>query len=301
MVSLLVVSSSRAGGDDAALTRAVGTLRDGGEVELARTDGPDELDRLLDVRAGRTLVVAGGDGTLHAVVAALDRRDELRGTVLGLLPLGTGNDFARGLGIPLAPAAAAGVILAGHHRPVDLLRSPDPSDHAVVNAAHVGAGAHAAWAGADWKQRLGRIGYPIGALVTALRPPELRLEIEVDGQPLARPKHGVVLQVAVGIGGSVGGGAKLIPQADPGDGAADVLVSFAVSPLARLGYAAALLRGRHPRRPDVISARGQHIRLRGDPFWCSADGELSGPHISREWRLQPAAYDVFVPSAPGVA
>ena len=64
----------------------------------------------------RRIVVAGGDGSLHAVIAALHRRNELKNAVLGLLPMGTGNDFARGLGIPLDIEEAARVILADKQR-----------------------------------------------------------------------------------------------------------------------------------------------------------------------------------------
>ena len=68
-------------------------------------------------RAGsRRIVVAGGDGSLHAVVAALHRRNDLADAVLGLIPLGTGNDFARCMGIPLDPEEAARVILDGEVR-----------------------------------------------------------------------------------------------------------------------------------------------------------------------------------------
>ena len=65
-------------------------------------------------RAGcRSIVVAGGDGSLHAVVSALHRRHELAERTLGLIPLGTGNDFARALGIPLDPGEAAAALLSG--------------------------------------------------------------------------------------------------------------------------------------------------------------------------------------------
>ena len=78
-------------------------LREHGDVEVAATADQGELDGVLHRRGGRRVVVAGGDGSLHAVVAALHRRNELADAVLGLLPLGTGNDFARGVGDPARP------------------------------------------------------------------------------------------------------------------------------------------------------------------------------------------------------
>ena len=64
---------------------------------------PGELDGVLHRAGCRSIVVAGGDGSLHAVITALHRRHELAERTLGLIPLGTGNDFARALEIPLDP------------------------------------------------------------------------------------------------------------------------------------------------------------------------------------------------------
>ena len=101
-------------------------------------------------------MVAGGDGSLHAVVAALHKRHELAGATLGLLPLGTGNDFARGNDIPLEIEDAARLVLAGEARPVDLI--VDETGSIVVNNVHVGVGAQASRKGAqvEGPPRLGR-------------------------------------------------------------------------------------------------------------------------------------------------
>ena len=80
---------------------------------MASTSNPGELDGVLHRAGSRRIVVAGGDGSMHAVIAALHRRDDLGRTVLGLLPLGTGNDFARGNNLPLDVEEAAQVIIEG--------------------------------------------------------------------------------------------------------------------------------------------------------------------------------------------
>ena len=182
------------------------------------------------------------------MVAALHRRHELKSAVLGLLPLGTGNDFARHMGIPLEVEEAAEVVLDGRVRPVDLI--VDEVGSIVVNSVHVGVGAEAARNGAGWKDRLGsigvgglnlgKLGYPIGAVQSAFAPPSVRLRIEVDGEvvnDIDRP----VLMVAVGNGSSVGGGTELTPEADTDDGQVDVMVSRSVGRLARVGYVASLM------------------------------------------------------------
>lgn len=255
------------------------------DCEVARTESPEELDEV--VRRDRFLVVAGGDGSLHAVVAALHRADLLGSTTIGLVPLGTGNDFARGAGIPLEPVEAARLVLDGSPRPVDLLL--DDSGAVVVNNVHVGAGAEAARAARPWKKALGPLGYVVGAAITAVRPPTLRLRVTVDGDVVSDRS---TLQVAVGNAPYVGGGTSLTPEADPSDGQLDVMLSYALSPVARAAYALRLRKGEHHHGEDVRYLRGTSVTIEGEPFHLSADGEISGPLIRRTWTVRPGAVSI---------
>ncbi len=293
-----MITNSEAGGtDDAAVEAALEVLRAGADVEVASTSNPGELDGVLQRAGSRTIVIAGGDGSLHAVVTALHKRNELGRHQLALLPLGTGNDFARTLDIPLEPEAAAKLILTGKSRDVDIL--VDELGGIVVNNVHVGASAQASRKGATWKKRLGKFGigifgYPIGAALAAVKPPFIRLRVEVDGEVVAdMDRH--ILMVAIGNGASVGGGTEVTPDADPKDGRADVMVSFATGPLSRFGFLSMLRRGDHQDRQDVIAVRGECVSLSGEDFWMSADGEISGPESRRTWRLHHAAFTMLVP------
>jgi YegS/Rv2252/BmrU family lipid kinase len=289
---LLIANADAGSNDDESLQRALQVLRDATDVEVCSTANPGELDGVLHRRGGRQLVVAGGDGSLHAVVAALHRRHELENAVVGLVPLGTGNDFARGTEIPLDPVEAAQVIVKGNLRPVDLL--VDCVGEIVVNNVHVGVGAEASRRAHSWKEPLGRMAYVAGALSTSINPPFVRLHVEVDGKAVAdfdRP----VAQVAIGNGSSVGGGTRLTPEAHPGDGQLDVLVSFASGPMARFGYAARLALGRHHERHDVVYTRGSTVSVSGQPFYCSADGELYGPERHRTWHIEAGAFRMPLP------
>ena len=303
MDPLLVITNSGAGGDDdEALEAALQVLRSRTSVEVAATADPGELDSVLHRAASRTIVVAGGDGSLHAVVRALHRRRELTGRTLALVPLGTGNDFARTLGIPLDPRDAAEVVLRGTVRPIDLL--VDEVGEVVVNNVHIGAGADAGRRGTPWKKRLGRIGvgpvnlgrlgYPIGALLTAVDPPTLRLRVSVDGRTVADVDE-PVLMVALGNGSTVGGGLALNPEADPESGLIDVMVSRSVGPVARWAYAVRLGHGSHARREDVVHLTGRSVSVSGEDFWCSADGEIYGPERHRSWHVEPSAYSLVLP------
>ncbi|KRA39457.1 diacylglycerol kinase [Nocardioides sp. Root614] len=301
----MITNADAGTADDEALETALGVLRGATTVEVHATSSPDELDTVLDGLGDlgdRRLVVVGGDGSIHAVVAALHRRNELTGRVLGLVPLGTGNDFARTLGIPLDPEEAAELVLAGATRAVDLV--VDERDAVTVNGVHLGAGAEAGEKGARWKSRLGsvgigkvnlgRIGYPIGALQTALNPPTLRVRVEVDGEVVVDVDH-QVLMVALGNGASVGGGTELTPDAHPFDGLVDVLIATPVGTLSRLGYALRLPFGRHEEHADVQIVRGRTVRVTGCEFTCNSDGEIDGPVRSRSWRVLPSAYAMVVP------
>ncbi|MFC7493129.1 MULTISPECIES: diacylglycerol/lipid kinase family protein [unclassified Nocardioides] len=293
MDPLLVITNSEAGtSDEERLAAALAVLRERASVEVASTSKPGELDGVLHRAGSRRIVVAGGDGSLHAVVAALHRRRELKNAVLGLVPLGTGNDFARGTDIPLDPEEAARVVLDGVPRPMDLV--VDEVGEVVVNSVHVGAGAEASRRGERWKKRLGRIGYPIGAAMTAINPSTVRLHVEVDGEAVCDVDE-PVLQVAVGNGPSVGGGTHLTPEADPLDGRLDVMVSRSTGPLARVLYGLRLGFATHHHRDDVTYLRGERVSVSGGPFWCSADGELYGPERQRSWRVEPAAYHFLLP------
>ena len=110
MRSLLVITNADAGtSDQETLATALDVLRSEASVEVAKTSNPGELDGVLHRAGGRTVVVAGGDGSIHAVVTALHKRHELAGSTLALLPMGTGNDFTR---------VAYGVVRRARH-PVD--------------------------------------------------------------------------------------------------------------------------------------------------------------------------------------
>jgi len=298
-----VITNSDAGtADDEALANALEILRERASVEVQATSKPGELDGVLQRAGSRRIVVAGGDGSLHAVISALYRRHDLEHAVVGLLPMGTGNDFARSLGLPLDPEEAALVIASGEVRRMDLI--VDELGEVVVNNVHVGAGAQASRRGARWKDRLGsigvgrvnlgKLGYPIGAALSAFQPPSVHMHVELDGKIVTdvdRP----VLMVAVGNGAHVGGGTELTPEADPEDGKVDVMISHAIGPTAKLGYALHLRRGEHHRRDDVQYLRGSQVTISGDAFWISADGEISGPERQRSWHVEPAAYSFILP------
>lgn len=299
MEDVLLIANAEAGaGETSAVEAAVSALSSHCRVDVVATTDADELDRALEKLAGRILVIAGGDGSLHAAIAALHHRGELDVPTIGLIPLGTGNDFARGVHLPLDPVLAADVIVAGRATDVDVL--VDDEGGIVVNVVHVGVGADAGMEARPWKARFGKAGYLVGAVVAAVKSKGHYLRVVADDTVLADGKK-KVLQVGIGNGDRVGGGTELTPDADPTDGVADVLVSFAAGNFARLLYGVHLKRGTHDDQHNVRTARATTVTVSGQPFCCDTDGELAGPMTSRTWRLLPAAFTMMLPTAQQAA
>jgi diacylglycerol kinase (ATP) len=290
---MLIANATAGGGESSAVEAAAEVLRSRRRVEVVKTAGRDDLERALAGLDGRNLVVAGGDGSLHEAVSVLHQEEMLHHPVIGLIPLGTGNDYARGLRLPLDPARAAAVVLGGREVAADILI--DDAGGIVVNVVHAGVGADAGMEAEPYKGTLGRAGYVVGAFVAGFRSSGHRLRVVADDEVVADGSRRV-LQVGIGNGSRVGGGTALTPGADPTDGLADVLVSFAVGRLDRFLYGAYLRMGRHHDREDVRTARARTVAVSGQEFCCDADGELDGPMTSRTWTVLPSAFRIMVPT-----
>jgi diacylglycerol kinase (ATP) len=291
---MLVVTNDLAGRtEEAPISAAVAELERIGPVERVVSREESDLEAILDGRGDRTLVVVGGDGSLHTAVRALWRRGEADRCPVGLIPLGTGNDFARGVGIPLDPVEAARLIASTGAIPVDLI--VDDTGDVAVNAVHVGVGAEAAEAAKPLKPYLRILSFPIGAVLAGARARGWRLRIEVDGRVLTRGRR--VLMAGLANAPTIAGGTAVLgPEASVNDGVFDVTVSLAIRPMARLGYALRLLRGTHPQRDDVIYLTGRQMTVRGEPFHVNADGQLSGPVNGRTWTIHPDAWRCVIPA-----
>lgn len=290
MQTLLAIANAAAGtADDESVDVAVLTLREAYEVEVVNTSTPEELEHALTSHPNVDgVVVLGGDGSLHAVVEALRKAERLDSVVIGLVPLGTGNDFAGTLGLPEDPALAAGVIVGNQIESIDLI--VDGNDRVVINVAHIGIGAEAAIAARPLKKFLGPVGYVAGALIASVKgiaTPGAKLLITLDGDPLF--PHGSVIQLAVGNGRFVGGGAALLPDADPSDGRLDLMVTYAGRRHRRIAYAWKLSKGTQHEHVDVLYRQGTTVTVVGDPLPCTSDGELTEPVAEHSWRIEPGA------------
>lgn len=294
MDGLLLLASSKAGSTEGeAVEAARRVLATSYDVEMVMTGDPQGLDAALDRRDGRRLALAGGDGSLHVVVARLHSRGELDTGALGLVPLGTGNDLARALGLPLEPEAAAQVVCGGEERRLDLIT--DDAGGVVVNAVHLGVGALAADAAGRWKRWLGPLAYPLGALQSAVRAPGWRTSVFLDGEELVDSRE-ELLMVGIGNGPGIGGGTPLLPHARADDGKLDVIAVRSGGIAARMAYGAALRRGEHLELDDVRGGRGRVVTVQGEPVEVNADGELGEAVTQRTWTVEAGAWSLLLPA-----
>ena len=254
-----------------ALRGAVTRLREEGHrVDVRSTFEAGDGERLAREAAaeGADLVIAaGGDGTLNEVVngiGAVSSRPRL-----AVLPLGTANDFAGGLGIPADIAAAIDVAVRGVPTKVDL---PSVNERYFLNVSTGGFGAEATeQAPAESKRLLGSWAY----LVTGARQfVDLRPVsgvVEADGRTVL---EGEFLLFAVGNARQTGGGSLLTPRAQLNDGLLDLLVVRAVARLDFLAMLPDLRAGTHLESPDIVYTQASSIVITTtETLSVNADGE----------------------------
>ena len=287
---LVVVNASAGTAERERVDAALAALNAAGTAALTTTEDLEALDAALAGLDGRTLVVAGGDGSMHAAVGSLWRSGQLADTTIGLVPLGTGNDLATGLEIPADPVDAAKVCIGGAPRDLDLLTTDH--DEVVVNASHAGLGAVAADQSHRFKGRLGPLAYPVGALIAGVRESGWHLRVTLDGTDV---HDGDALMIGVANAPSIGGGTRLVPPALPTDGQLDVIVVSAVTAAARVAFGIALRDGLHLDRDDVLHVRGSSVTIAGDPVAHDLDGEVTDERASCTYTVQPSAWRMLLP------
>ena len=287
---LVVLNAGAGTADREAVEAATAVLAAQGSAQLLVTEDLDHLDAVLADLDGRTLVVAGGDGSVHAAIGSLWRAGTLNDVVGGLIPLGTGNDLATGLEIPSDPVEAANLVLAGNAKRLDLITTD--RDEVVVNASHAGLGAVAAGESERFKQRLGPLAYPVGALIAGVRESGWNLRVTLDGDVV---HDGEALMIGVANAPSIGGGTRLVPPALPSDGLLDLIVVSAVTAAARVAFGVALRDGVHLDREDVLHLLGRRVTIAGDPVAHDLDGEVTDDREACTYTVQASAWTMLLP------
>lgn len=234
------------------------TARRGHAVELASRAASDGWD---------AVVAVGGDGTVHEVANGV--LDAGQGA-LGIVPEGSGNDFAHAAGVALTLRDAVARLLdPAPPRAVDAGRV---GDRWFVNGVGIGLDARVAIE-ANRVRRLRGVGMYLWALARVLgafRPP--RAAIEVDGRAW---REGELTLVTLGNGPRQGGGFRMNPEALLDDGMLDLCAAFGLSMPQILGLLPRTMRGTHLGLPGVHCTRGLRVVVRSeDGLPVHADGEI---------------------------
>lgn len=233
------------------------------------TESLTELKRMELVDFERLLVI-GGDGMMHHVLNTVAESNGLSEIPLGLIPAGTGNDFARALGLELKRPM----------KNIDLFFSQNPSsvDIGVANGRRFGAICSTGFDSLV-NERANRMSWPKGkrkydlAMVQELprfKPRTYR--VDVDGESFETQ----AMLIAVGNGSSYGGGMKVCPDASIYDGLLDVMILHPVPKGEFLRIFPKVYSGTHISHPQVEIIRGKMIRVVGDAI-TYADGERISP------------------------
>jgi diacylglycerol kinase (ATP) len=222
----------------------------------------------------KTVAAAGGDGTVHEVAAGLVASGRLD-VALGVLPLGSGNDYARMLGVPFQPESMVRQVLSGQSWQVDVgeVRLDGGSPGYFFNSLGLGLSAAVTWEASRIRRLRGLPLYGLAALLAIARHyHSIPIRWEEDGTE--RATH--LLYLAVALGRAEGGGFVIAPDARLDDGWFDLLHVTALSQLGALAYLPRMILGLLPASSDAISRRqARHFKITSDlPLPVHADGEL---------------------------
>jgi diacylglycerol kinase (ATP) len=268
-----------------------------GEVRLELTSGPGHAATLArDAAADADRVIAvGGDGTVHEVANGLLRSGREALPPLGVVPAGTGNDFAKMTGtahLPPARALAALATASVHQFDVG-----EAWGECFVNSLGIGLDADVARRVNQYKHWPGALGYVVAAVLAIVHRQALPLRIEVDGTSWQAP----TTLLEVGIGPCAGGVFYLVPEAEPEDGLLDFCAVGRVGWPFLLTKAHRVLRGRHTTLPEVRMARGRQVRISSEaPLLAHLDGELRAPGQDvLEVSIRPGVLPVLVAAVEG--
>lgn len=271
-----------------------------GGAQWLRTGGPEDATRLAREAAeqGCEVVAAlGGDGTLHEVLNGLMQVPAERRPRLGVVPLGSGNDFAHAVGVPGNPQAALRTLWHGQVRRVDVGTLRDEHGHHCFwdNTVGIGFDAIVTLRARRLRRVRGTLVYLVATLQTIISnhtPNRVRFESAQERWDDA------LLMFTVCNGPREGGAFLIAPQATPDDGHLDYAYVLPISRLHMLRILPEVMRGTHTHLPQIRMGTCTDFTLEADlPLVVHTDGEIFLGLDSASHRLEvsllPAALEVM--------
>jgi diacylglycerol kinase (ATP) len=238
----------------------------------------------------RLVVVAGGDGTLNEVVNGLGI--SAHQMCVGLMPLGTGNDFARTLGLPSSLEDNIDVLRSGKTKRIDLVRVKSKRSRYFVN---VSAGGFSGMVDEKITRRIkrtwGPLAYVRGAAAALPNLHAYKTEIVLDDRVRFSAE---LYNVVVANGRFVAGGLPIAPTADPSDGKFEVVLIPKLGAGEMALLAAEIVLGKHLSSNATIFRQAKKIAVRSRPgMFFNVDGELVG-NAPAVFQIMPRALNFIV-------
>ena len=256
-----------------------------GYVMTERADQSTELAEAAYASGERFIVAVGGDGTINEVVSAVYSKPDV---IMGICPFGTGNDFARVLGLPSDPEAAAEVLLNGSPVPVDMGMA---GEKPFANVAGLGFDVNVVINTEKYKGRYrGMLPYLLGIVKALIPLRSIPVKLTADGETIEED----VLICAVGNGSHFGGGMAVLPNADARDGLFDVCVVKKISLPHLLALLPLFIKGKHINKKPVRCFRASEVRVECGRTPIQLDGEL-GEYAPVTFRILPGALRIMLP------
>jgi diacylglycerol kinase (ATP) len=287
---VIVNPNAGSGGDVAGLEAALSGLP-GTSLKLTEQAGDAERLARKAVESGvERVVAAGGDGTLNEVVNGLSA--DFGQARLGLLPLGTGNDFARTIGVPDDLEAAIAILQEDQVRAVDVVRADvDGRSRFFLNGSAGGFARKVSELASDAKDRWGPLAY-MRAAIGAL--PELTgflTRITLNGSEVLELE---TYNIVVSSGRYVASGIPVAPNAVLDDGLLDVMIAPATTIPQLAVLVPMVLLGRHAESDLLLFRKSPTVEIRCDPPMAfNVDGELLGEGPAR-FEVLPRALRMIV-------
>jgi diacylglycerol kinase (ATP) len=287
-----VILNPNAGSVDelAGLEEALGRLPDTSVKVTKQAGDAERLAREALERGVELVVAAGGDGTLNEVVNGLSA--DFGRAILGLLPMGTGNDFARTIGVSNDLDEALAVLKEGRIRTIDVARAEvDGRGRCFLNMSAGGFSGEVSERAGDAKDRWGPLAY-MRAAIGAL--PELKgflTRITLNG---AETLDLETYNIVVSNGRYVASGIPVAPQAVLDDGLLDVMIAPATTIPQLAVLVPTVLLGRHADSDLLLFRKATRVEIQCDPpMGFNVDGELLGEGTAR-FEVIPRALRMIV-------
>jgi diacylglycerol kinase (ATP) len=249
-----------------------------GDATLAAADA---VERGFDV-----IIAAGGDGTLYEVINGMAEKPNR--PPLGIIPLGTTNDFARAMSIPKNWEAACDIISSGFERKIDLGKA---NQRYFINIAGGGSLTELTYeVPSKLKTMLGQLAYYMKGLEKLPRLRPIELYVRADGHEL----HEEVMIFLISNTNSVAGFEKLLPDAAIDDGLLDVIIVKKCNLVELIRVVSLALRGEHLNDPNLIRFQTKHIQVTSPDYTqLNLDGEFGGT-LPGVFSVLPSHLRIFV-------